>query len=287
MGSIHGYEVDSELRLRRLSRAAGLRGRLRLELASEPPLDQTGELTAWLQWPGIEDGGFALARTDRGLIAWCSATGTFEIEPAATTIRFAGDTLDEMGEHRLQTTAVPLLLSERGDLALHAAAVVVGGRAVLFCGPSGRGKSTLALLASQLGHPVLTDDGVMVTFEPSGPTAWPGVPDVLVSDGARSVGRRPRMLPAELQATVPAPVSSVCHLSERSQKLAVERLTASGALPVLVPSLIHAGGPDSLRAAFPLLARAVESVSLYRVAMPDRMSAAPAAARALLEEVAH
>ena len=171
-------------------------------------------------------------------------------------------------------------------MRLTRAAVVVGGRAVLFCGPSGIGKSTLALLASQLGHPVLTDDGVIVTLETTCPTAWPGVPDVLASDGARSAGRRPRVLPAELQATAPVPVSSVCHLSERRDKLAVERLTASGALPVLVPSLIHAGGPDSLRGAFALLARAVEPVSLYRVAMPDRMAAAPAAAQALLEAVA-
>jgi hypothetical protein len=286
MGSIHGYEVESGLCLRRLSRAPGLRGSLRLESASDPPLDQTGELTAWLEWPGAENGSFALARTDRGLIAWCSVTGAFEIEPAAATIRFAGDRLDEMGEHRLQTTAVPLLLSERGDLALHAAAVVIGGRAVLFCGPSGRGKSTLALLASRLGHPVLTDDGVIVTFETTGPTAWPGVPDVMVSDGARRLGRRPRILPAQLQATGPVPVSCICHVSERRDELTVEQLTASGALPVLVPNLIHAGGPDSLRAAFALLARAVEPVSLYRVAMPDRMSAAPAAARALLEQVA-
>jgi hypothetical protein len=279
MGSIHGYEIASGLPLRRLSAAPGIRGRIRLECASRSLLDHFGELTAWMEWDGIEDQSFALARTAGGLLACCSATGTFEIDAAAATITVAGRRLDEAWEHRVGTTAVPLLLSERGDLALHASAVTVDGRAFLFCGPSGRGKSTLALLASQLGHPVVSEDGVVVTVNGGGPTAWPGPRGIQVSDGLRMLG-------SGLEPTGPAPVAAICHLAERGDELSVNRLSPAEALPALAPNLIHAGGPESLRPAFAQLARAVQGTALFRVTMPDRISEAPTAARALLERLA-
>ena len=56
-------------------------------------------------------------------------------------------------------------------------------------------------------------------------------------------------------------------------------------MPALVPSLIHAGGPDSFHAAFALLARLAERAPVYRVSMPDGMSRAGAATAALLGEI--
>ena len=58
---------------------------------------------------------------------------------------------DDLWEHRLVSVAVPLLLAERGDIALHAAAVARGDRAVAFAGASTRGKSTLAVAAAACG----------------------------------------------------------------------------------------------------------------------------------------
>ena len=50
------------------------------------------------------------------------------------------------------------LLHQRGILALHASAVEVDGGAVLFTGPSGIGKSSLAGGFQQKGYPLLADD---------------------------------------------------------------------------------------------------------------------------------
>jgi energy-coupling factor transporter ATP-binding protein EcfA2 len=298
MGSIYGYELESELPLRRLRDSPGLRGRLRLERGTEELLDQPGELIAWQDW-GPDGNRFALVRCEQAFLASWTLAGTFEIDPTAGRIRVVTPTFSEQ---RLATTVIPLLLAERGDLVLHASVVAVDGRALLFCGPSGCGKSTLALLASQLGHGVLSDDGAVVEMGAEA-ALWPGLHGVVVEDdvttagrnGARAVHtkapvaaprrRRVRMLAAGRDAAGPAPLAALCEVAERGADLRVRRLSPTEAIAALTPSLIHAGSPDSLRPAFSLLARLVERAPAYRVAMPDGIERATAATARLLGEV--
>jgi hypothetical protein len=65
-------------------------------------------------------------------------------------------------------TVFGILLHQRGGMVLHASAVGVGDRAVLFCGPSGAGKSTLAAALEQRGHPLLNDDVCLLDTDPTG-----------------------------------------------------------------------------------------------------------------------
>jgi hypothetical protein len=173
---------------------------------------------------------------------------------------------------------------------------------VLFCGPSGRGKSTLALLCFELGHAVLSEDGAVVELGEEG-VVWPGLQGVVVEDdptvngritnGGDSLGpavagprrRRLRMLTGGSEAARPTPVTAICQVAERGSDLSVRRLSPAEAVPALVPSLIHAGGSGSFRAAFARLAWLVERAPVYRVSMPDQMSRVGAATARLLGEV--
>lgn len=65
-------------------------------------------------------------------------------------------------------TVFGILLHQREQIVLHASAVRVNGKAVLFCGPSGAGKSTLAAALAQRGYPLVTDDLCTLTLDGSG-----------------------------------------------------------------------------------------------------------------------
>jgi hypothetical protein len=66
-------------------------------------------------------------------------------------------------------TAFGILLHQREQIVLHASAVRVSGKAVLFCGASGEGKSTLAAALAQRGYPLVTDDVCTVSIEGGAP----------------------------------------------------------------------------------------------------------------------
>ena len=70
-------------------------------------------------------------------------------------------------------TVLGILLHQRGHIALHASAVEVNGKAVLFCGRSRAGKSTMAAALSQRGYPLVTDNLCVVATAAATPMALP------------------------------------------------------------------------------------------------------------------
>lgn len=71
-------------------------------------------------------------------------------------------------------TVFGILLHQREQIVLHASAVRVNDRAVLFCGASGAGKSTLAAALAQRGYPLVTDDFCTLAAQTAGaPMVYP------------------------------------------------------------------------------------------------------------------
>lgn len=78
----------------------------------------------------------------------------------------------------LMGSAMAALLHQRNVLALHAGAIAVNGEGVIFTGPSGIGKSTLAAGLHQRGYPFLADDVCAITTANGRPAIIPGFPQL-------------------------------------------------------------------------------------------------------------
>lgn len=83
-----------------------------------------------------------------------------------------------------------------GTICLHASAIAIDGRAVLFAGHSGAGKSTTAAAFAERGFAVLSDDIVALSLESGQIFVQPGYPRVnLWLDSATALFGNPAALP--------------------------------------------------------------------------------------------
>ncbi|MBO9499207.1 MAG: hypothetical protein J7483_07100 [Novosphingobium sp.] len=127
----------------------------------------------------------------------------------------------------LSGTGIGMLLHQRDQMVLHASAVRVGDRAVLFCGASGAGKSTLAAALGERGYALVTDDLAAIVLrngkphvEPDGRRhkLWQHAIDGLDLGARRSGAVRASLAkyhvePAAVAGTA-LPVAAVYHLRE-------------------------------------------------------------------------
>jgi hypothetical protein len=287
MGSLYGLDVKTELPLRRLNAAAGTRGELAIDVATEPLPVPPGEPVSTL----VGDDGrrfYASHELDGRCLLQLPPSGDFLLDPGAVRVTVSvGDDDEDLREHRIVSSAVCTLLALRGDLVLHASAVAVGGRAALFCGPTGRGKSTLARVLGEAGRAVLGEDGVAISLGQEGVIAYPGARGIRVrslgTDGARRTDLTPDPGPHEPS---PCPVAAVVLLGERGKALSIERLPAARALALLTPNLVHSGGRKAIAAGFGSLARLLHTVPAFRASLPEGLDSLPSAAAGLLDGIA-
>jgi hypothetical protein len=105
---------------------------------------------------------------------------------------------------------LPFAAAVRGLEVLHAGAVVVNARAVVLLGPSGAGKTTLALALAELGAGFLADDVVAIEADGGRLLAHPGSP-------VAAVGRGPEERLVRIEtARAPAPLGAVLCLDRRA-----------------------------------------------------------------------
>jgi hypothetical protein len=286
MGSLYGFEVLSELPLERLNAAAGTRGELRIEAASEPLRAPAEKAAGTL----IDDEGrcwYASYELGGGrCLLELPPTVSFLLEPEEG--RIVVDSRDEdaeLLEHRIASSAICTLLVLRGDLVLHAAAVEVDGRAVIFCGPTLRGKSTLAQVLGESGCGILGEDGIAIALGEDGAIAFPGARGVRVRSHNGGDRTRTDLVADPSIEPAPCPVGAVVLLGERGDGLEVEPLGPAQALALFTPNLIHSGGRDSIGAAFARLATLLGSVPTIRLSLPDDLGALPTAARKFVDSM--
>ncbi|HXK08469.1 MAG TPA: hypothetical protein VMT70_02370 [Vicinamibacteria bacterium] len=215
------FRVEPDARLSPAEREAI--GRLEPEAADDPQEPVLIELTNRAPWTSDDPALFP--QRDPAVLRWVGerllgSHGSFvaEIDPFAARARL----------HRRDERAFPLEVVIRasmmarlpllGGLPLHAAGVVMDGRGVVFFGPSGAGKTTVA---STSPVPVLSDELVAVA---------PGRPFDLVRSGfwgEQGSGRR----------VEPAPLALLVDLARgpRLRFTALRPAVAAGRLLASVP----------------------------------------------------
>lgn len=133
-------------------------------------------------------------------------------------------------EHFLADQVLPRVLAHEGTLVLHAGAVRIGDRAILFMGDSGRGKSTLTSSFDQAGHDLLGDDAMAISWGDGGP-------------GAQAVYPSLRLQPDSIDALFNRPVvtTSVAHYSPK-QRIDIPPAGADDA-PLAIGAIFSIGEP--------------------------------------------
>lgn len=142
------------------------------------------------------------------------------------------------------------LLFREGGFLLHAAAVVERGRAWVFCGRSGSGKTTVARLAGD--RLVLNDDTTGVRRVRGG---FRACATPFFGEGGPGMGTR----------NVCAPIAAVCFLV-KSDRFAHRRLGASEAIARALPDVfLPKGDPATAGALLDALAALVGRVPCYEL----------------------
>ncbi len=152
--------------------------------ASDGGLPARGELVRELP----DDDGVAQLRVYENAlgITWTIRNvGTVWANGAGDTIRYLLDASAALreAEHYLVGPVLAVAAQMRGELILHAGAVMHQGRAIAFTGPPGFGKSTLTASFGRLGLPMFGDDTLPIQFAADGqPLAVPYMPKMKLWD---------------------------------------------------------------------------------------------------------
>ncbi len=215
--------------------------------------------------------------------------------------------------HLLLDNVLPLALTLRGHDALHATAVLTTHGVCAFIGPSGIGKSTLAASFLFAGHPVLSDDCLVVREDHEQILATPSYPGVRLWDDALdefgvdlrmslpvahyASKRRPvvRDYPGHFPADV-QPVTRIYSLARPT-----EEEGSDSTEPRIEPLSSRSGFMELLRSTFMLdstnramwlrqfqfVDRLVSRVPVKRLHIPNRFASLPATRDAILKDLAN
>ncbi len=199
-GSCYGFGIRSDLDFLFLRNGNG--SMLEIDVHDEQgPQESEDLLVEWKPRPGRPFHGRVYSHPESGrLRVWTSDAGWYLVDIASGRISVPAATEPVSREARLWTTPMLLTFVMQGKVPIHAAAVEVDRRALLFGGPSGFGKTSLAAAFAARGHRLLAEDVACISTDGEHPTILPGPsllrlrPDVaewLHIPGARVVATMP------------------------------------------------------------------------------------------------
>jgi hypothetical protein len=246
-----------------------------------------------------EDGevAFRIGRAGDELVAEWIGLARLTARRDGSDARFVGEPgIDATEIEKVRRGSARLLLRHlEGKLAMHGAAVALGGSAIVFLGRSGQGKSTLAAsLCSRAGAKLLSDDAVVL--DPGSPAGEYLVSPVELNHWLDASARRAlHAQSSDDEGKVPVPASRVGDASARLVAL-VELVFADGeptllpvrsgieAMAALVPQTVRfvVDEPELQRGELEALAKLVDVVPVFRFSRPRSLDMLDAANPLLL-----
>lgn len=241
-------------------------------------------VTEWMPIPGRRLWARLYADGPRYRL-WVEGYGSFAVDPQAPRVALpAGAESAVRREERLWGIPAMLCFLARGDLPLHAAAVDVGGEAVLLAAPGYFGKTTLAAGFDAAGYRVLSEDVSCIRFS-SQTCVVPGpamlrvrqdVADRLVLPRARAVASSDNRVHFSLDPdrrgdSNPVPLRAVVLLRGADDGIALESVPAAEALRDLWPLSFRLPTVEDRARCFDGIARLAGSVPLWNLLRPLRL----------------
>ncbi len=168
----------------------------------------------------------------------------------------------------LTGTGIGILLHQRRAIVLHASAVRVGDHAVLFCGPSGEGKSTLAAALCEAGHDLVADDFCRIELrDGAAPLVHPDGRQMRLwedaTDGLGIAARRGAQVRSAIRKFYVAPRTVSGRPLPIGAIYALREARAPFAPGLHVPNLVDAALIVRRNAYRPLLVREMDQKQLY------------------------
>ncbi len=257
-----------------------------------PAPDNTGP--EWFAHRVLADGSLYLHW--RGL-------ADFLVSPDGTRIRWRplARGTNEAFRGYLLAQVLSFSLLARGREPLHGSAVAVDGGAVGFLGDCGLGKSSLSAAFLCSGHPLVTDDLLVLARRGGGYTVEAGIPRIkLFPHVARRLGLRgagPRMTPGTRKLVLPVP-SAVpvpqrlplrsLYVLSRGHSVRIAPLPPAAAFLELLRDAFNTVRVDRARlvAQFDFARRLASTARVRLLSYPRRLAALEDVRRAILADLA-
>lgn len=169
--SIFSYILESDTKLPELcAKPPTTPADIFFQLAAVPL--PTHSIINWYHHWRLPNGQISISAGKDGHMYWLRFPRIvdFQLSPGSDSITaYRHDGIpDQTIRHLLLDQVIPRLLSHQGKQILHASCIQTENSALAFCGESGWGKSTLAAYFHSEGHPLLTDDCLLLETNDSG-----------------------------------------------------------------------------------------------------------------------
>jgi hypothetical protein len=235
---------------------------------------------ALLEWTEAGQSLVRLYVLDSGYLVWIDQVGWFRVDPHTPAIAVTSSVSGPRLEARVLGLPTALCFMHRGDLPIHAAAVDVGGSALILAAPGRFGKSTLAASFVQVGRP-LSEDTTCLRFD-SGPTVVPGLamlrirPDVyerLEFPGTHVIAREPDRVYLTVDENArgdatPVPLKGVVFLRRAEDRVRIELVPTERALPDLWTLSFHLPTDEDRARCFSMIAELARQVPVWDLHRP-------------------